>query len=968
MVTPKTELTIRCDGEALAACVLEPGEYTVGSGPECAVRIERPGLASRHALLTVNYDELFVEPVEDAEVRVNDRPISGYTRLWPHQRVQVGSAILELHRVKSTPGTDESLPPSAHQLARLLPPDLHRDRRYDIGGEIGQGGMGVVLDARDPALRRAVAMKVLLDQHAGDHLLRFIEEAQITGQLEHPNIPPVHELGVDENGKPYYTMKLVRGQTLREVLADLARGDAEAVAKYPLPALRTVFQKVCDAVAFAHEKQIIHRDLKPENIMIGRFGEVLVMDWGLAKVLDPAAADDLARRSAVTSARVEEGEVGHTQSGAVVGTPQYMSPEQAAGEVETLDARTDIYALGAILYHILALRPSVEGSSVASILGKVTRGEVAPLQGAGAPSPRGSANTGRGRPSSLPASLAAVVRKAMALDREQRYQSVPELQRDLTAYQGGFATSAEKAGFWKQATLLVKRHKVAHAAAAIILTLTIGFTAKVLTEGRRAERALTELKKTAPTFAEYARSLIEQQRFDDALNALRSARELDPSNPDYAIQQGHILQTLLRFPEAMDAYRAALRLRPTDAIAQSNLALTQALETERLGEKDGDNTVLAHLHTELLRQERSAEAVGVIKQFAGDARRNYDTWKPILEKVGVRITSPTIYRANKDGTLVVNCRNNAQVADLKPLAGMPLSELDIGYTSVSDLQPLRGMPLIRLNLSGLRELSDLEPLRRLPLRTLTLSYCNISDLSPLRGLPLRSLTVAHCDVSDLSPLRGMALTHLVVELARGKIPDIAALEGMPLEKLQLSRIDLIDARILEPMPLTSLYLSCGTLSDLYFLKGKALTQLKLIGCTIRDVGALAGMPLEYLSLNSCAKVENLDGLRNLPLQTLVLGSCPVSDLSPLEGAPLRLVVLRGCRNVKDLAVLATIPTLEEVVLPPDASPEPLRALPNLKRLSYRVVWDSEGYGQDRPAQTAAEFWAEYDARKAAEKQ
>lgn len=141
-------------------------------------------------------------------------------------------------------------------LARLLPPELHRDRRYDISGEIGQGGMGVVLDARDPALRRGVAMKVLLDQHAGDHLLRFIEEAQVTGQLEHPSIPPVHELGVDENGKPYYTMKRVRGQTLLAVLADVARSDAEAEEKYPLPALLTVFQKVCDAVAFAHEKRI----------------------------------------------------------------------------------------------------------------------------------------------------------------------------------------------------------------------------------------------------------------------------------------------------------------------------------------------------------------------------------------------------------------------------------------------------------------------------------------------------------------------------------------------------------------------------------------------------------------------------------------------------------------------------------------------------------------------------------------
>jgi Inner membrane component of T3SS, cytoplasmic domain len=144
MATPKTELSIRCDGEALAPIILEPGEYTVGSAPGCEVRIERPGIADRHVLLTVNYDEIFVEPLEGTEVRVNDRPISGYTRLWPHQRVQVGSAILEAHRQKSGPGTDESLPPSAIQIQRLIPPELHRDRRYrhSPGTRPGRHGCG----------------------------------------------------------------------------------------------------------------------------------------------------------------------------------------------------------------------------------------------------------------------------------------------------------------------------------------------------------------------------------------------------------------------------------------------------------------------------------------------------------------------------------------------------------------------------------------------------------------------------------------------------------------------------------------------------------------------------------------------------------------------------------------------------------------------------------------------------------
>ena len=162
---------------------------------------------------------------------------------------------------------------------------LAKTVRYEVGPEIARGGMGAILAARQPAIRREVAMKVMLRDASAHDRLRFIEEAQITGQLEHPNIVPVHELALNEHGQPYYTMKLVKGSTLKKILKLLAQGRCrETVAKYPLAALLTIFQKVCDAVAFAHAKGVIHRDLKPANIMVGEYGEVLVMDWGLAKI------------------------------------------------------------------------------------------------------------------------------------------------------------------------------------------------------------------------------------------------------------------------------------------------------------------------------------------------------------------------------------------------------------------------------------------------------------------------------------------------------------------------------------------------------------------------------------------------------------------------------------------------------------------------------------------------------------
>ena len=170
--------------------------------------------------------------------------------------------------------------------------------RYERGREIGCGGMGKILEAVDKPLRRNVALKVLVRLGDEESQKRFIREARITGDLQHPSIVPVHELNVDEKGELFYTMKLVRGVTLLEILRGLARQDADTLRRYPLSALLTIFQKVCDAVAFAHSQPepVIHRDLKPENIMVGNYGEVLVMDWGAAKILRSNAGTDESRQ------------------------------------------------------------------------------------------------------------------------------------------------------------------------------------------------------------------------------------------------------------------------------------------------------------------------------------------------------------------------------------------------------------------------------------------------------------------------------------------------------------------------------------------------------------------------------------------------------------------------------------------------------------------------------------------------
>ncbi|MGH7192489.1 MAG: protein kinase domain-containing protein, partial [Candidatus Saccharimonadales bacterium] len=234
--------------------------------------------------------------------------------------------------------------------------------------EFAKGGMGKVSIARDLALKRDVAVKELLDEVVDlpNSQRRFVAEAEVTGQLEHPGIVPIYALGADERGKPFYAMRLIEGQTLAQAIDDFHR--QMGYRRSELKALLRRFVMVCQTVAYAHERGVIHRDLKPANIMLGPFGETLVMDWGLAKPVrdgqsNESTLGDVAQRQLAAG--------GVTQGDCVVGTPAYMPPEQARGKTAEMGVAADIYGLGAVLYHLLTGMPPYSGHSSGEVLEQV---------------------------------------------------------------------------------------------------------------------------------------------------------------------------------------------------------------------------------------------------------------------------------------------------------------------------------------------------------------------------------------------------------------------------------------------------------------------------------------------------------------------------------------------------------------------------------------------------------------------
>lgn len=332
------------------------------------------------------------------------------------QPVDIGGTALVL------PGEGDWEAADPTQVEASGPPQtVDFESRYSFRRLIGKGGMGEVNLYTDNTIGRDVAMKVIRGEGPRGRAraqARFVREARVQGQLEHPAIVPVYDLGSDPNGDLYFTMKRIRGKSLREIFKGLRSEDPAFLAQYSRRKLLAAFDKVCQSMAFAHARGVLHRDLKPANIMLGDFGEVYVLDWGLAKIRD---TEELPANESVTDSRGND--IQQTVDGDVVGSLGFMAPEQLSGLASEIDERADVYALGALLFQILTHQPLHSGETMNDLV-------VSTLTAAPAPSSR-APDLG------VPPELDAICGRALALERDERLASSAALSHELECFLDG---------------------------------------------------------------------------------------------------------------------------------------------------------------------------------------------------------------------------------------------------------------------------------------------------------------------------------------------------------------------------------------------------------------------------------------------------------------------------------------------------------------------------------------------------
>jgi eukaryotic-like serine/threonine-protein kinase len=557
------------------------------------------------------------------------------------------------------------------------------DKRYEWQEEFARGGLGAVWLVHDSNLERQVAVKELLPNglRSKSAVERFLTEAQVTGQLEHPGIVPVYDAGTKANGCPFYSMKLLDGSPFSDVIAEFhERTAAGPVREVEFRRLLSIFVGVCHAIEYAHQRRVLHRDLKPQNVVVGNFGEAIVVDWGLAKVLNDEGTTDEPEEcseSAIVSPedaattlltgvvrRSVPDKAGQTLAGTVMGTPAYMPPEQARGELTELDHRADIFSLGAILFQLLTGRPPLKGNNLDELLCAAREGRH--------PDPRSIKQD-------ISLALNAVCQKAMSAAPADRYQSARELSEEIDRWLAFEPVLAWPEPWTVRAQRWIRKHKslVGSVAGALVTITAVSVVAAILIDNsRRAERDS---------------KIREQVAKQEATESLRAAQE---SVDEWLIDVSYSMQW---FPEldqtrqqllesAAEHYRDFADRNAQDLplqieVAKSSIRLgdvrrllsewtdsetafrTAVEELERLAdEHPGDTTVQLHL-------ANAHAGLAMLSGQTGDsssALTSYREASAIFERLTAYSTDPLIHdgfgRCQNSQALLLQDLGNTEAA------------------------------------------------------------------------------------------------------------------------------------------------------------------------------------------------------------------------------------------------------------------------------------------------------------------
>ena len=844
-----------------------------------------------------------------------------------------------------------------------------RNEKYEHLALVGKGGMGTITLSRDKNTLRKVAVKTLNEDLLKNYeaIIRFTEEAQITAQLEHPNIIPVYEMGLDENEAPFYTMKYVKGTNLKEILKLLKDRNEIILKKFHIIELLNIFVKVCDAMSFACSKGVLHRDLKPENIMIGEFGEVLIVDWGLAKTFTKSINVEtdkegfseeklLSQINSFIDSNIDTirsmNNVSLSIDNCLIGTPQYMAPERIVGAG---NEKSEIFALGTILYDILALSNMFTAVEVKEVLKKVASGDSAPLKDA-----RKLPHISNGK---VPTALIAVVEKACQSNPQERYESIAEFKSEIESYILGFATKAESAGFFKLLKLGLYRHKkvsfLVLSSLIAILSISSVFiyelvhsrqdalnksnyasfleetanrkSYQVSQKSKELQAKINELKSHTDIIIGNALHEADQLNFEKALNYINYAIDLNPDHDDIYWHQGRIYLTILSLDQAIESFKKIKKESRNYKLKNEFLEWSERLSAKIRQGTFGEDDIIGLYHFLKSKGEYS-EAIAVLKEL--ENHRDYDKFLTEIWKLRLERSQLKGVFELKGASIVANggkfkiSFQNVPLFDLSPMAKMPIKELEISNcrinnidalkdmplevlslnnTGVSSLKPVAGKSLIELKLRN-HKIKDLSPLKGMPLRRLVLNNCPVEQLFPLTGMvSLEYLSIENSQVASLAPLRGMRLKYLNAQ--NTKVRNISPLKGMPLKTLILNSSQVNNLTVLKTIAPEILELNDTLVTHLPDINVSNLKRISISDSPVKNINTLKNaVLLSEISLSN-TQVTNLSALQDKKLETVHMTGTPVSKISPVINKKLKNLYITGTL-VDDFEVIKNAPNLE----------------------------------------------------------